>query len=507
MCFNNSRVVVVCHSFGVWRFRITPKDPTSAKAVGKLVLSLAGVIKNAPVTLSDKVSEDCLYLNIVTPSLTGNLPVMLWIHGGVFLYGSGSDAIYRGTKLAEDEKVVIVTINYRLGCFGFLNVPGGDCNCGSWDQLEALRWIHSEIRHFGGDPSRITIMGESAGGMSCGVLLASPLSQPFFQRAILMSGAFSNVMSNEDAAHVSRQFCRKAGVEDISADSLRALSAEQLLTAQGTVPGYMPFQPCVDGELIPDLPLAALAREGISPQLSSKQVMVGFTAEEFNLFSPLPSRFMRRKPLAEVSKHVAAMLGPSRMAAAVDQQLPQEVEPEIRQLLKQIRAENNFSNWRDAGKQLMTLLVFHAPALLAAESLSRTAESVFVYSYNFDAGRFGSAHGSELALLFGTQRKHWLLAELSGAKKDPDSADAMSSTLMSRFAAFARTGSANSCSAAADWPVYNSGSGDESRSVFVLDRECKVVSPSGSAQRMMSLLSRVRRPFGFKPGPVLHAKL
>lgn len=130
------------------------------------------------------VSEDCLYLNVWTAGHTGDhRPVMVWIHGGGFQAGFGGEARHDGGRLAQ-KGVVVVTINYRLGVFGFL----GTGNYGILDQIAALQWVKHNIAAFGGDSSRVTVFGESAGAMSIGVLIASPLAKGLFQRAILESG-------------------------------------------------------------------------------------------------------------------------------------------------------------------------------------------------------------------------------------------------------------------------------------------------------------------------------
>ena len=131
---------------------------------------------------TDGVSQDCLFLNVWTSGTAGKRPVMFWIHGGGFKAGFGGEARHDGGRLAQ-KGVVVVTINYRLGDFGF---KGG--NYGLRDQMAALRWVQHNIARFGGDPERVTIFGESAGGMSVGALMVSPIARGLFQRAILESG-------------------------------------------------------------------------------------------------------------------------------------------------------------------------------------------------------------------------------------------------------------------------------------------------------------------------------
>src|SRR6185312_11829403 len=140
-------------------------------------------------------SEDCLYLNVWTPSLEGKRPVMVWIHGGSFITGAGSLGTYNGKLLAARGDLVIVTINYRLGALGFLNLRdasdgklAGSGTEGLGDQVMALKWARDNIQAFGGDPGNVTVFGESAGAMSIGALLAMSEARGLFHRAILQSG-------------------------------------------------------------------------------------------------------------------------------------------------------------------------------------------------------------------------------------------------------------------------------------------------------------------------------
>ncbi|HIE83108.1 MAG TPA: carboxylesterase/lipase family protein [Dehalococcoidia bacterium] len=136
----------------------------------------------------EDVSEDCLTLNIWSPDLSdGQLPVMVWIHGGAFNTGAGSQPMYEGSHLAKNNDVVVVTINYRLGPFGYFNHEQFDYNVGCLDQVAALNWVHNEIARFGGDPDNVTIFGESAGGKSVEILLSMPSAKGLFHKAIIQS--------------------------------------------------------------------------------------------------------------------------------------------------------------------------------------------------------------------------------------------------------------------------------------------------------------------------------
>ena len=214
------------------------------------------------------VSEDCLYLNVWTNSLDTRAPrrpVMVWIHGGGFFAGFGGEERHNGARLAK-KGAVVVTLNYRLGAFGFLAHPAFAAespyhaagNYGLLDQIAALRWVQRNIARFGGDPSRVTIFGESAGGMSVGSLIASPLAKGLFQRAILESGTGVSigVGSRDDAQKVAMQFAESLHVRGSGAEAarqLRALNPDKVLAASLHLgpEGQPAFWPVVDGWVLP----------------------------------------------------------------------------------------------------------------------------------------------------------------------------------------------------------------------------------------------------------------
>lgn len=214
------------------------------------------------------LSEDCLYLNIYTTSLDPHAtprPVMVWIHGGGFWAGFGGEERHNGVPLAL-KGAVVVTFNYRLGAFGFLAHPAlaGESphhaagNYGLLDQIAALAWVKRNIARFGGDPSRVTIFGESAGGMSVGSLIASPLAKGLFARAILESGTGVSVgvSSRDSAQRVARDFAESLQAGGTGAEVLRRLRAvtpDSVLKAslQLRRPGQPAFFPAVDGYVLP----------------------------------------------------------------------------------------------------------------------------------------------------------------------------------------------------------------------------------------------------------------
>jgi para-nitrobenzyl esterase len=212
------------------------------------------------ITPEEPLSEDCLYLNIWTAAKTPQhkLPVLVWIHGGGFVSGSGACAVYDGEALAK-EGIVYVSINYRLGVFGYLAHPDltkespyhASGNYAVLDQIEALKWIKENIASFGGDPDKVTIAGQSAGSFSVQTLVASPLAKGLFRGAIAQSGASFNRMSMKLAAaeKAGLALTEKAGVSSIN--DLRKMSADKVFSLTNEIPRGS-FLPIIDGYVIPD---------------------------------------------------------------------------------------------------------------------------------------------------------------------------------------------------------------------------------------------------------------
>jgi para-nitrobenzyl esterase len=226
------------------------------------------------------IDEDCLYLNVWTPaqSISERRPVMVWIYGGGFDHGSGTEKYYWGDDLAK-KGAVVVTFDYRVGVLGFLAHPdltresghNASGNYGLMDQIAALQWVQRNIAKFGGDPARVTIFGQSAGGSSVGQLMVSPLAKGLFQRAIGQSGGIGQGQGQRklpDAEQAGVTFADSLGTKSIA--ELRAKSVEQLSAAKGR------FSPIVDGYVIPADPYTVF-KEG---KQNDVPVIAGSTANE-----------------------------------------------------------------------------------------------------------------------------------------------------------------------------------------------------------------------------------
>lgn len=235
---------------------------------------------------SNGMGEDCLYLNVWTPakSASDRLPVLLYIYGGGFQAGDSSEGRYDGESLAK-RGIVFVSMNYRLGAFGFMAHPEltkesshhASGNYGLLDQAEALKWVHHNIAAFGGDPKKITIAGESAGSFSVSALMASPLSRDMIAGAIGESGAFFGrtlrATPLASAEQDGTKFGTNAGAATLSA--LRAMTAEQLLAAS-TKGGGMRFVPITDGYYFPESPASIYA----AGKQSHVPLLAGWNADE-----------------------------------------------------------------------------------------------------------------------------------------------------------------------------------------------------------------------------------
>src|SRR5262249_8589906 len=180
--------------------------------------------------------EDCLTLNIwAPPAGDGPYPVLLWIHGGGFVTGSGSLPFYRGAQLARNGRLVVVTINYRLGALGYLYVPElaggrpGAANRGLLDQIAALRWVHDNIAAFGGDPEAITLAGQSAGGAAIAAMMADARARRLFKRAILQSPVLGPPTSADEATAICDHLLQALGIGRARISELATVPMDRLL--------------------------------------------------------------------------------------------------------------------------------------------------------------------------------------------------------------------------------------------------------------------------------------
>jgi para-nitrobenzyl esterase len=246
----------------------------------------SGVI---PANSVQSVSEDCLTLDVWAPAEPGEYPVLVWVPGGAYLTGGSSLETYDGSRLAADENVVVVGVNYRLGVlgFGWFGAEAGDSNCGLRDLLAALAWVRRNIGAFGGDPGRVTAMGESAGAGALLHLLASPAIDGLADRFILRSPGVDHTLYPDDAERVTDALLAQLSLARTDIGRLAEIKAEGLVAAQEAVVlemlpvlSSMPFHPFVDGDLLPATPSQALA----AGAGSAFDLMLSWTTDEMRLY-------------------------------------------------------------------------------------------------------------------------------------------------------------------------------------------------------------------------------
>ncbi|MEO3821382.1 carboxylesterase family protein [Plantactinospora sp. B24E8] len=251
----------------------------------------------AYLTVPGERSEDCLFLNVWAPGLdNAHRPIMFWIHGGGYEYGSGGQPNYDGSSLARRGDVVVVTVNFRLGALGYLNlneVTGGRIpstgNEGRLDLIAALQWIHENARSFGGDPDNITVFGQSAGSVDCAFLMASPPARGLFRRVILQSSAGHTAQTVERAALVAEIYLNSLKIRPGDVEAIRALTPQQMVQASSAIVphmaavdphlGAMHYLPVIDGVNLLERPIDAI-RNGASSDVS---LLAGSQLDEHRL--------------------------------------------------------------------------------------------------------------------------------------------------------------------------------------------------------------------------------
>jgi para-nitrobenzyl esterase len=461
------------------RFR-APQPPAAwdgvrdATALGASSLQVANEALNAILPSGEEAqSEDCLYLNIWTPAVDGaRRPVMVWIHGGAFTIGSGSSPMYGGQRLAERGDAVIVTINYRLGALGFLCLddPGDGgpfTNFGMLDQVAALRWVRDEIAAFGGDPGNITIFGESAGAMSVGALMGSPLAAGLFRRAIPESGAGHNALTLEQARANAAAFAELAGVERPTRAALAKLAPETILAAQGQLeaetmatmgaglPPEMAFQPVIDGHFLAQRPVDAV-RGGLSAGVS---LLIGTNAEESRLFTAMVPDAANPSDQALVHAFAARLTSPD------DEETGRDAVRVYRQA-REARGESATPG--DLYVAADTDFMFAIPADRLATAQAAHQPQTFVYRFDWKSpmagGMLGACHALEIPFVFGSLD----IPGINAFAGEGPAAERLSETIMDAWLGFARSGDPST--SALPWPAFDA----TSRRTMVLDATCRI---------------------------------
>ena len=418
--------------------------------------------------------EDALFLNVFTPGCDdARRPVLVWIHGGAFTAGAGSIPWYNGSNLARTGDVVVVTINYRLGAFGFLYLDqllgsefAGSANSGIRDQAAAIAWVRDNIANFGGDPDNITLFGESAGGMSIGTLLGVPGVPSMIRNAIPQSGAAENVRDADTAAEVAELMLTQLGLTTASADGLLEVSVDALLAAQAAATtqlqaagaARLPFAPAVDGVVLPDRPRTAV-QNGAAAHV---HLVVGTTADEYRLFSIMDRA---KGPLT-----------------------PEVLRGRIAKVVGNDRADDAIAVYRDGRTSdedifnaFMTDWIFRIPAIRLAEAQSAhqpdTYSYLFTYASTAFGGALGACHAVDVPFVFDNLDRGGVQALLGDFT---DETHRLAAATAGAWLATARTG-APSHEGLPEWPRYSTST----RAVMELGVAQRALDDPGSAERQL----------------------
>jgi para-nitrobenzyl esterase len=382
------------------------------------------------------MSEDCLYLNVRTGNVSGEEknPVMVWIHGGGHQFGSGDTSFYQSNGLVKKD-VVLVTINYRLGVFGYMAHPalseadpnGVSGNYGTLDQMAALKWVRDNISAYGGDPDNVTIFGESAGAWSVTELMASPLAKGLFDKAIAQSGASTyhlGQMSGEGAGWPSgyfmgRKVAQSVGLSEPSASDLRAIPAKQIME---NLPENSDeaFHHIRDGYVFPKI-VGEAFRTG---EINSVPFIAGYNADEATLFfpdDPEPSVWIEGFPRQDPETQIAKL---------------NKVYPEQGKTLQALY--NLDEDFVEGGTQMMGDDIFGVNIRYAARRNETLSSPSYVYFFSripsSEDQTLGAYHSAEIPFVFGALRDGF-------GYTDEDKH--LSELMTSYWTNFARTGNPN----------------------------------------------------------------
>ncbi|XP_071460789.1 liver carboxylesterase 1-like isoform X1 [Marmota flaviventris] len=428
---------------------------------------LSELFTNRKENIPLQFSEDCLYLNIYTPAdLTrrSSLPVMVWIHGGGLVVGGAST--YDGLALAAHENVVVVTIQYRLGIWGFFSTGDEHClgNWGHLDQVAALRWVQDNIANFGGNPGSVTIFGESAGGQSVSILVLSPLAKNLFHRAISESGVvLTAALVKKNIKPVAKQIAIAAGCKTttsaVMVHCMRQKTEEELLemTVKMKRPGLIlqgdpgEDQPSlltvVDGVLLPKTPEEILAEKNFN----TVPYMVGINKQEFGWIIPL---VLLGYPLSEgkLDQQTATSLLWKSFPLV---NLSKELTPVATE--KYLGGTDDPVKKKDLFLDLMGDVLFGVPSVIVARDHRDAGAPTYMYEFEYSPSCLSDVrpstvtgdHGDELFSVFGAPF-------LKGGASEEETK--LSRMVMRFWANFARHGNPNGAGLPL-WPEYDQEEG------------------------------------------------
>ncbi|MBL7623037.1 carboxylesterase/lipase family protein [Frankia sp. AgB1.8] len=423
-------------------------------------LRLPGLRSPARRGREPRGSEDCLYLNVWSPGPGGPpRPVLVWIHGGGFVSGAGSS--FDGARLAARGDVVVVTVNYRLGPWGHLDLAGrpGAGNLALLDQLAALRWVRAAAGAFGGDPGLVTVFGESAGAMYIGALLGAPDARGLFHRAVLQSGTAHHLRDQAGSERVRRRYLDLLDLPPARASTVELVRAAQELLAESVLPGAAvgldPFAPSLDGAVLPVGPAGAVA----AGSARDVPLLVTWCHDEAELFLTLAPDVL---PVG-LARRALATLGEARWQALLDLYTLTADDLAADDLAADDLAAGDPAAGRAA---LLTDAMFALPASRLADAAHAGGGRVWTLRFDPVAPGRAAMHGADLPLTWGRADE---------TSQDP--ARRAAAHWQDALASFARSGDPSTRALPA-WPRYD----PDRRTALLLGATASAVEQPGGAR-------------------------
>jgi len=411
-------------------------------------------------------SEDCLFLNVWTPHLSGTKPrpVMVWFHGGGFNYGSGSWSVYDGHNLAKNHDVVVVTVNHRLNAFGYLYLgDAGDPasgNVGMLDLVAVLEWVRDNIGEFGGDPGNVTVFGQSGGGAKVSAILAMPAAKGLVHRAIIESGPGLRGATKEAALSATKLVMKTLGVLDVK--SLQEIAADRLLAAAAGSenPAVLRWGPVVDGVALPAHPFDPVA----PAQAAQVPVMIGCTKDEATLYN----------------------VGLPWWGKLTESELADKLKPQFGDKTDKLIAAFRKLRPTDSPSYLYTdvasaAFAFMGSITLAERKAEQHAAPVYMYIWEWgapvDNGIMRAPHTMEIPFAFDNVDKGPILLGTAESTKT------LGRQTSSAWTAFARSGDPNKGSVGLPhWPPYDA----QTRATMMFDSKSRIeADPYGDVRKIM----------------------
>ncbi|MEV0225732.1 carboxylesterase family protein [Streptomyces sp. NPDC050704] len=479
---------------GSGRFR-APRVPESWRGVRDATALGHPSVQNNPDFPAwvdpEPESEDCLYLNVWTPARRSGAaqakPVLVWIHGGAFSYGSAGAPVYDGARLAEVADAVVVSVNHRLNIFGYLwlgdVVPAlaAHANPGQRDLVAALTWVRDNIAAFGGDPRNVTAFGESGGGAKINALLATPAARGLLHKAIIQSGSQLAVMTREQANEITDAAFAALGGGAFTEARLRALSPDELKRAARAIesqnPG-LPFQPVVDGRFIPDQTWKDRAPAGSR----GIPMMIGTNSQETAVFLP------GMRDQIDTDAELKQRFDTSGFAPALS-------DAQYTRLLAGYRQALPSATRLELLVAMTTDLWMWHSALVQAELKQSSPDPVYFYEFAWRTPCFGSSwavHAGELPFVFGnlTYPTAWDGTDSDAVRSADDPTGrrfVLADQMMHAWGAFARSG--NPSTTDLTWTAYDT----HTRPTMVFDRGSStvVLDRNGPRRRLIEGLPTV----------------